>query len=182
MNDVRYVSVESTTCFSFFNLAKKIKRDLRLKFPDLDDDEFDKKMHESLKTFKLNNQEFEYHSIKNHLGGARWFVKCPKCGSDCLKLFLPSKHKDREQKYYCKKCHKLKNISLLLGASKRYKEVVKPLRKLEKIKSQVLSKKMTPERAAPLLDEYERIERELKISPAYRLWKFQNENVGSLPE
>jgi len=177
MPDPKFVSVESTTCFSFSNLVKKVKKEIRKKFPDESGEEYEKLMLQSLRAFKINDQTFDYESINTNLGGIRWYVKCPKCGKPCIKLYLPSQYKNREQKYLCKTCHRLKNISLLIGPTKRYREVVRPLRQLEKIKKQLLGKNMTPERASPLLDEYERIERNLVTSPAYRLWKFQKENI-----
>jgi hypothetical protein len=180
MNTRRYASIESTTCFNFNNLSKKVKVNLLKKFPQVKGKAFDELMYRSLCTFKLNGQEFDYMSSNNHLGGVRWYVKCPKCGRPALKLYLPSELKDREQQYLCKYCHKLKNASLLMGASKRYKKVVKPLKMLEKLRAQLLNKNMTPARAQPILEEYERIERELAASPEYRLWKFQKEH-GIIP-
>lgn len=64
----------------------------------------------------------------------------------------------------------------MLGSTKKYVKVIKPLRQLEKIRSLLLKKSMTPAKAQPLLDEYRRIEDELAASPEYRLWKFQKEH------
>ncbi|MBD3261257.1 MAG: hypothetical protein GF334_06165 [Candidatus Altiarchaeales archaeon] len=172
----KYVSIESTTCFSFGNLVRKVKAEIRKKFPNAHDKEFEKLIYNSLRTFTLNGQEFDYEASPNHLGGVRWYVKCPKCGSPRLKLYLPSKYKDREQLYLCQACHKLKNHSLLLGTSKKYKKVIRPLIRLEKIRRILLRKSMTPEKAKPYLEEYERIEKDLAVSPEYRLWKFQREH------
>lgn len=139
-------------------------------------EDFHNLMLDSLRTFSLNNQTFDYQHVTNHLGGVRWYVLCPKCGKQCLKLFLPSNFPDREQLYLCKRCHKLKNASLLLGATKRYKKVVRPLRKLEALKKQLMRKTLTPDKAQPMLNEYERIEAELSASPEYRLYRFQKEH------
>lgn len=179
-NDIKYASLESTTCFSFQNLVKKVKNNVRNRFPGKKEEEFREIMFKALSAFELNGQKFEYDFSLNHLGGERWFVKCPKCKNPCLKLFLPSKYKDREQKYLCKNCHKLKNASILLGSTKRYKKVVKPLKRLEWLRNQLLKKSMTPEKAKPFLDEYEHIEKELASSPEYRLFKFQKEHGAIL--
>jgi hypothetical protein len=73
----------------------------------------------------------------------------------------------------CKKCHDLKNSSSLLGATNRYKKVLKPLKRLETIKAILLKTKMSSDKAKALLLEYEQIERELAASPEFRLWEFQ---------
>jgi hypothetical protein len=171
-----YAAIEYTTCFNFTSLIHKIKDNLLKKYPTTRGESFIELMHKNLRPFTINDQQFEYACAPNHLGGYRWFVKCPKCGDSCLKLYLPTKYKNREQKYYCKHCHKLKNISLLLGNSKRYRLVVKPLKRLEKLRFLLLKKGMTPDKAQPMLDEYKKIEQELAACPEYRLWRFQKEH------
>jgi hypothetical protein len=176
MSEKVYESIESTTCFNFINLVGKIKSSLLKKYPEVKKAAFRELMYKNLLTFTLNDQQFDYTSRPNHLGGERWFVKCPKCGSPSLKLYLPSAHKNREQRYLCKSCHVLKNASLIMGATKRYRKVVKPLKRLERLRTLLLRKSMTPEKAQPLLDEYKRIEDALASSPEYRLWRFQKEH------
>lgn len=176
MDTRKYASVESTTCFNFQALAQRVKSSLKEKYTSIDADKFRDLMYKSLKMFKLNQQTFEYTYSTNHFGGEKWFVKCPKCGAPSQKLYLPTKLIDREQLYQCKNCHKLKNASLMLGSSRKYKKVVKPLKQLERLRVKLTNRAITPERAAPLLDEYERIERELNSSPEYRLYKFQKEH------
>ncbi len=176
MQATKYVSCESTTSFSFFNLVRRVKNELKKKSPDLESEEFLNTMMQSLRTFTINGQTFDYTYVRNHLGGVRWYVLCPKCTKQCLKLFLPSKYEDRDQLYLCKNCHNLKNVSLLLGATKRYKKVVKPLKQLESLKKQLMRRNLSPEKAQPMLDEYDRIETELAASPEYRLYKFQKEH------
>jgi len=176
MDTRKYAPIESTTCFNFTNLVTKVKNSLTKKYPKMPLEEISELVHESLKTFKLNDQQFDYASNPNYLGGVRWYVQCPKCGNPSLKLYLPSSHADREQIYLCKLCHKLKNASLLMGDSKRYKKVVRPLKQLERLRILLTKKTITPEKAQPFLDEYRRIEQELAASPEYRLWKFQKEH------
>jgi hypothetical protein len=91
-------------------------------------------------------------------------------------MYLPTGYKEKEQLYLCKLCHKLKNSSLILGDSKKYVKVYRPLRQLEKIKKLLLKRGMTPEKAQPFLEKYHKIESELAVSPEYRLWKFQKEH------
>jgi len=176
-DNVRYASTESAVCFSFSNFIKKVKEEVRRNFPDCSGDEYRKLVHKSLKNFTINDQTFDYTTNPNHLGGVRWFVKCPDCGRPCLKLYLPNKHKNREQRYLCQHCHKLKNSCLLLGSTTRYKKIFKPLKRMEKLKRKLLKKNISTEDAVPLLDEYQQIERELQNSPDYRLWKFQREHL-----
>lgn len=173
---VKYRSAESATCFKFTELVVRVKKELKKKYPDIDENDLQEKMHQSLKKFSINDQTFEYLSFPNHLGGFRWYVLCPKCKNRSIKLYLPSKYPDRVQKYYCKNCHRLKNSSSLLGATKKYQKVVKPLKKLDVIKAKLLKRGTTPERAKELLAEYDRIERELRASPEYKLWEFRRKH------
>lgn len=176
MKKSRYISIESTACFSFSNLVQKVKAKLRKEYGDASEEEFSNLMYRSLKNFKLNDQTFDYVPQKNHLGGVRWYVKCPRCGNKCLKLYLPNKHKDRDQLYLCKNCHGLKNSSSLLGATKKYQNVVKPLKKLEKIRKELHKKGIDPEKATMLIEEYDRIETKLKNNREYRILKFRQEH------
>lgn len=173
MDHVKYESTEATKCFSFSNLVNKVKTELREKHPNMDDQTFFDLMNKSLNTFKLNEQTFVYEYQENYLGGFRWYIKCPKCGTKSLKLYLPENFEDRDPVYACKKCHMLKNTSALMGATNKYQKVVKPLKKLESLRKQLMRKSMKPEKAKALIDEYERIERSLENSPEYRHWKFQ---------
>lgn len=201
MSRTKYISSESTTHFSFSELCSRLKKELKEKYPTLSDEQIkniypdvtkeqlkeketvipDEILHEmmnrSLKKFVLNNQTFEYSSYKNHLGGYRWYVLCPRCKKHSLKLFLPNRYKEKEQLYLCKDCHELKNSSSLLGATTQYKMIIKPLKKLEVIKAKLLKRSVNPEKSKKLLLEYEQIERELNACPTYRLWKFQREHV-----
>lgn len=172
----KYRSAESATCFTFTELSTRVKEEIKKKYPDIDEEDLRKRMLQSLKKFTINDQTFEYVYYPNHLGGYRWYVLCPKCRTRCLKLYLPSKYPEREQQYYCKECHRLKNSSSLLGATKKYQKVVRPLKRLDAIKAKLLKRGTTPERAKKLLEEYDRIERELKASPEYKLWEFRRKH------
>lgn len=197
MLKTKFISSESTTSFCFSELCFKIKEEMKKKLVELSNSQIqeicpaitldqlkerdtildfeiiNQMVQRSLRKFVLNDQTFEYSFRKNHLGGYRWYVLCPKCRNPCLKLYLPNNYKDREQIYLCKKCHNLKNSSSLLGATSRYKKVIKPLKRLEAIKAILLKTKMSSDKAKVLLLEYEQIERELAASPEFRLWEFQ---------
>jgi superfamily II helicase len=176
---IKYLAIETAACYNFAPLILKIKEEHKNKHPDATPEEFKALMYKSLKSFTINNQVFEYECQDNYLGGSRWYVLCPKCGRKGFKFYLPKDGLNREQKYLCKKCHRLKNASALMGASKKYRKVVRPLKSLEKIKRALLKKGISPDKAAPLLDAYEKIEKELETSSEYRLWKFQQKYRAS---
>lgn len=171
----KWAATESSVSFNFDNLVKKVKEHIKEQFPKLMPDDINIKIGLNLKIFSLNDQTFEYTSVPNNFGGVRWFVLCPKCGKKSHKLYLP-KGKDREQRYLCRYCHKLKPSSLLLGKQKKYKNVAKPLKRLEQIKKKLLHKKIKAIEAEELLEEYDRIEKKLADSPEYRLWVFKKEH------
>lgn len=203
MSKTKYIPSESATSFCFSELCLRIKREMKEKLNTLTPEQMidlcptilpsqiknrDIEINEelihamiqrSLKKFNLNGQTFEYFCRKNYLGGYRWYVKCPECKKPCLKLFLPNKYKDKKQTYLCKKCHGMKNSSSLLGATNRYKKVIKPLKRLEAIKAVLLKRKISSDSAKKLLLEYEQIERELNACPEYKLWIFQREHSAS---
>jgi hypothetical protein len=175
----KYLATESTVSFNFIVLVKKIKEHLKELFPFASANEISDRIGISLKDFTINNQTFEYTSIPNGFGGARWYVICPKCGKRSSKLFLP-KTRDREPLYLCQICHKLKPSSLLLGNQKKYQEITKPLKKLERIKKKLLKKTLSTKVAGELLDEYTELERKLAGTPEYKLWKFKKEHSKDL--
>lgn len=173
----KWAATESSISFNFGNLLKKVKKHINEQFPNDTQEQILVRISESLKTFSINDQVFEYvyRAIPKTYGGVRWYVLCPKCKKHVLKLFLP-RLRDREPLYLCKYCHKLKPSSLILGTSKRYKSVTRPLNRLEQIKKKLLHKKLKIEEAEALLKEYERIEQKLAESPEYKLWLFKNEH------
>lgn len=175
----KWAAIESTICFTFNNLRKKLKQYLKKQYPKDSTEMINHKIKESLKLFSINNQVFEYDAIPNTLGGLRWFVLCPKCGRMSLKLFLP-KLEDREPLYLCKDCHKLKPSSMLLCNSKKYAHITKPIARMEKIKKLLLKRKnMAPEDVESLFREYDKIEQRLVTSPEYRLWMFKKDQGGT---
>jgi len=179
----KFIPLESCAVFSFLPLFTRIKEELRKKFPDIPtgSEEFIKLMYKTLKAFSLNDQQFDYGTQGNYLGGYRWYVLCPECGKKCFKLYLPEEE-SRAKLYLCKNCHSLKHTSAILGPTPRYQKVIRPLKQLENIKKLLLKKSMTPEKAKHLLDAYDRIEQQLKSASEYRLWKFQKEHKTKVKE
>ena len=175
-----HIPIETTACYNFHHLVKKVKQQIWDNHQGTTQEERQELIYQYQKKFTINGQTFEYASQTNKYGGARWFVKCPKCGKNRFKLYLPKKETGREQLYLCRECHKLKNLSAMLGATKKYTKIYKPLKMLEKLKKAILTKKMTPEKAKPRLDAYDEIEMELAMSPEYRLWKFQQRHKGKI--
>jgi len=174
---IRYTPVESATCFAFNTLVQKIKKEIHKKHPEITDfNKVNEIIYQGLCAFTINGQKFEFESKNNYLGGCRWFVKCPKCGKPKMHLYMPVKNPEKEQKYYCRNCHALRNVSLLLGNTARYINIIKPLRRLQKLRRKLTSSRISIAKAKPLLEEYERLEKELLASPDYRLWKFQMEH------
>lgn len=171
-----YGICENTTSYKFSELFPKIKKSIKASFPDLTSEQEVHMVLEELKNFKINDQTFEVEHEQMPNGGLRWYVKCPKCLVRATLLYLPTQLDDREQKYLCKYCHKLKTASLKYGSSIHYNKVQKPLKRLEKIKVVLLNKRLKPEVTKNLLDEYEKLERELNSSVEYRLYKFRKEH------
>jgi len=174
----KWVATESSVSFNFNNLVKKVKDHLKEQYPDASAEEITLMTGKNLEVFMINDQLFKYTSTPNKLGGVRWYVICPKCKKRSLKLYLP-KIAGRDPLYLCKMCHKLKPSSLLFGNRKRYKDVTRPLKKLEQVKRMLLKKKLKPKEVEDLLAEYARIEKKLADSPEYRLWKFKKEHGRS---
>jgi len=138
--------------------------------------QFMDEFHANLNSFTLNGQKFTFSSVSVGLGGYRFFVNCPRCGSKRLILYLPKGYTSHEQQYLCVKCHNLRMFSKQNFSTTRYKKVVRPLKRMQRIKKKLLERYLKPEDSTKLLEEYEMLEKTLKNSPDYRLWKFQMEH------
>jgi len=192
----RFEPIESTPEFNFLPLIDKIKRDIKIKYalcpigqrkqnyPGITDEEIkDNKIpliilrgitREELSKFSLNGQNFEFTYQEMYYKGDRWYVACPKCKKKCHNLYLPTNFPEKEQRYLCRKCHDLKNTSNIMASdSPVYFNVIKPLKRLEKIKKLISRQTFTPKKVKKLLREYKRIEKKLSESPEYRLWKLR---------
>lgn len=172
-----YVSTESAATLDVNRLVTIIKDAVKALlekkggFERVDPVEVHKAVEVQLQNFQLEGQSFEFIAIPNRLGGFRWLAKCPKCGKRVLKLYKPT-HENREPHYFCKDCHNLRSPSALYGPTRRYKEVIKPMRRMERIK-EMLAKggSMSENRTRILLDEYETLEKSLQNSTFHRKLK-----------
>lgn len=170
------VTVENCTSLCVNPLQKSVKKQILKDYPECSSEELCKHMYEQLKKFTVNEQFFNYESLKNYLGGNRWFFLCPKCKNRVSKLFLPPEAAKKENKYLCKTCHRLKNQSAIQGQNKIYRKVTKPLKRMKDIEDKITKGHLRPEKVQELLDDYERLEINLKKSPEYRLYKFKKKH------
>lgn len=170
------ITVEQCSSLSIAALQKAIRRTIERDYPGSTEQEVYSFTEEELKKFVINSQTFEYTSIKNILGGYRWFFICPKCKNRANKLFLPPEGLNLERKYYCKNCHNIKNQSVLMGSNKVYKKVIRPLKRLKEIEDKISKGYLTNEAIQALLTEHEKIEDEIKSSTEYRLYLFKKKH------
>jgi phage terminase large subunit GpA-like protein len=173
----KYASIESAHCLKVQNIVNAIKTSVVKKNPDVSSDKVQQIVNAQIPKFSINSQSFEFSSTDNHLGGKRWYIHCPKCGKKSLKLYKPE---DKEQ-YLCKSCHNLKSPSSLHGPTKMYQEVIRPLRRMKKIK-EMLDRPISSKKAAALVKEYDKLEKELNNSDQYEIWKFREKNnIRNIP-
>jgi superfamily II helicase len=168
------VSVEQCSVITSNTLQKNIRKDINKKWPQATRDEIFNRTQEELDKFTVHDQKFKFMWVPNQFGGFRWFFLCERCNGKALKLFLPPKEAyEYEHKYFCKRCHKLKNESLIRCNNGLYKHVLRPLYRMKAIEKKLEVGHLRPEKTRELLDEYEAIENEMKQSPEYRLYVFK---------
>jgi hypothetical protein len=188
----KYASTETAKCVNVSSLSKKVKKHIIENDPEIPRnsegrpiracDILTKKMVEAMKALSLDGQKFEFEHYPNQLGGTRWYAICPGCSRRFLKLYRPSSDTGKPQSYMCADCHNLKTPSALFGPTPKYREVIRPIRRMEKIKEIMrLNKKMSDEETVRLLDEYEALKAELEKSVIYRRIKFSIETEGLDP-
>lgn len=171
------VTVEGCTSICIHALQKSIRKLIERDHPQPTIEELYDYTKEELLKFAVNGQTFQYASMKNYLGGYRWFFLCPKCTNQASKLFLPPEgSRNKEQKYLCKSCHKLKNQSALMGQNNMYRLVTRPLKRMKEIEDKISKGHLKQEKVQELINEYESIERQLKESPEYRLYSFKKKH------
>ena len=169
-----YEYTEGAVCLDIARLVHKIKDKLKAKYGKLEMKEETDLVNKSLELFKSKGQAFKFAQQLNRVGGFRWYFLCPVCGSRRSKLWYPEGIPGRSQIYACTECHKLKPMGILSPDSKKYKEIVKPLRRLESLKKKLLKMPLTDNpKAVKYIEEYDRIEEELETSAVYKLWKYQ---------
>ena len=163
-----YASVESAHCLDVNRLASKIKSSVKESSAKngktLSADMISQSVALNLSKFLLDSQSFDFTSVPNKLGGSRWLVLCPKCGKRVLKLYKPA----GEDLFCCKDCYNLRSPSALYGPTRRYHEVVKPLRRMERIKEILATSQLSELKTKALLDEYDILDKRVQSSTFYR--------------
>lgn len=60
-----------------------------------------------------------------------------------------------------------------MGQNKLYKKVTRPLKRMQEIRDKLERGHLTSKKIQELLDEYEKLEQEVKNCPEYRLYAFK---------
>jgi hypothetical protein len=170
------ITVEQCSSLNIAALQKAIRRTIERDYPDSRTEEIYAHTDNELKKFTVNNQIFDYSSMKNVLGGYRWFFLCPKCRNRAGKLFLPPEGTTLERLYLCKNCHNIKNQSVAMGSNKIYRKVIKPLKRLRAIENKISKGYLPNDKIQALLNEHEAIENSLKAAPEYRVYLFKKKH------
>lgn len=172
----KFSSVEEANCLDVNNLVKQIKISVLRSYPEMGADDVRLEVGKNLELFKVDGQSFKFTSIPNKLGGKRWMVFCPHCDKRVIKLYKPTEDTPKEQSYFCKECHNLKPPSALYGPTRRYKEVVKPVRRMEQIKKTLKNKNLSDEKTKEYLDEYDKLKAQVQGSTFYRKMSILSDN------
>lgn len=168
------VCVEHCRSISCSTLQTSIRKLINKNYPGSPKEDIFNLTQEELRKFDINGQTFVFTHVENQLGGYRWFFLCGRCNRKVNKLFLPPKEAVAlEQKYFCKKCHRLKNESVLRANNKLYKTVLRPLKLLRDIEKKLEIGHLRAEKVKELLDEYDVLEKSMRDSPEYRLYVFK---------
>lgn len=170
------VTVESCTSVNIHVLQKALKKGIDRDYLEPTEDEVYTYTLQGLKGFKAGDQTFDYTAQKNYLGGYRWFFLCPKCKNRANKLFLPPLESNREHVYACKMCHKLKNQSALMSQNNLYRKVTRPLKMMKVLENRIAKGHLKVEKVQEMLDEYEKLEKQLKDAPEFRLYAFKKKH------
>jgi hypothetical protein len=170
-------TIENSYQFLVKPLIDKVKKDILLNNPSICQEDLKAQIISLATEIDVHGQKLNFVPAVNHLGGYRWFALCPKCGTRVIKLFLPQEAFQKDSRYLCKACHGLKNTSEVYGASTVYTKVLRPLKKLEKIKKQLDSSRvMARKNFAGMVEEYEMLKKTLTESPEYKLYKIRLES------
>lgn len=167
------LTLENCSSIHVSALQSTIRKLINRDYPDANTEEVYNHTLDELNKFSVNGQKFEYQAIPNRLGGYRFFFLCPKCMQKASKLFLPPKDCNLEYRYLCKRCHNLKNQSVVMGQSKLYKQVFKPMKRMKEIEKKLEGGYLNVAKAEELLNEYDDLEKVMKSSPEYRVYLFK---------
>jgi len=165
--------LENCSVINCSHLQKAARKIVNRDYPDATSEEIHQHTEEELRKFIANEQTFEYTAVPNRLGGHRWFFSCPKCKTRVGKLFLPPDGSGLEHTYQCKNCLGLKNQSAAMGQNKVYRKVIRPLKRMKEISDRIQRGHLTADKIQILLDEYDKLEAEVKSCPEYRLYAFK---------
>jgi hypothetical protein len=172
---------EQCSIISISALQKEIRRIINRDDSLASEEEILKYTEQELKKFNINGQFFQYTYIKNSLGGYRWFFQCEKCEGRVSKVFLPPEaYREYEHKYYCKRCHGLLNESVMKANNNLYRKVIRPLRRLREIELKLEKGHLTSQKVEEFLNEYDRIEQNIKSCPEYRHYAFKKKRGMSI--
>ena len=127
------ITLEQCSMIYIGNLQKAIRKLIDRDYPESTQEEVFQHTKEELDKFSVNGQKFKYTFIKNKLGGYRWFFSCPGCGTRVSKLFLPPEGIGYDTQYKCRNCHGIKSQSMVMGQSKTYTNVIRPLKRMKEI-------------------------------------------------
>jgi hypothetical protein len=170
------LTVEACSSVCINPLQRTIKRQVNRDYPESSTEEIYNYTLIELNKFSVNDQFFQFEAIKNFLGGYRWFFLCPKCNKRSSKLFLPPEGMGRETKYFCKSCQRLKNQSALSGQNNMYRKVTRPLKKMKEIENKIAKGHLRGGKVEQLLDEHEKLDKELRGCQEYRLYTFKKKH------
>jgi hypothetical protein len=176
------LTIENCTVISAAALQTAIRKEIRKSHPEATHQEVFDMTGSELVRFSANDQFFTYTQVTNKMGGYRWFFKCPKCGSRVGKLFLPPFNLTHEHVYACKECHKLKNQSALMGQSKIYMKVIRPLKRMQDIENKLQRGYLSSDKIKELLDEYDILDKDVKSCQEYRLYMFRKRHEKPAPQ
>jgi len=165
--------LENCSSINISALQKTIRKNIDKDYPESSEEEIFSITNAELDKFSINNQKFKYSSMKNRLGGYRWFFLCPQCSSRVNKLWIPPRGSGLTQKYFCKNCHGLKNQSVIMGQNKIYKKVIRPLKRMKEIEAKLEAGYLRNNIVENLLNEYDQLEKKMKNCPEYRLYIFK---------
>jgi hypothetical protein len=185
----KYTSTDSASCIEINLISKEIKELILKTSPEIPQNdkghklrqskELLEKMEKAMVDLEIEGQKFEYYSYPNFLGGVRWFFKCPGCSKRFLKLYKPTLEPEKVQKYLCTECHDLKTPSALYGPSHKYTDIIRPQKQLEKIRRKIKNtKRISDSELRGLMEEHDRIKREMEASPTWLKMRFSLENDG----
>jgi hypothetical protein len=166
--------VEQCAVLDICVLQRTVKKEITINYPEATEEEKLELTTKEFNNFMVGGQSFQYINHGNHFGGFRWFFLCERCGQQVRKLFFPPKERSEyEQRYLCKKCHKLCNESTMAQNRQMYRRVFKPLKRLQEIEQKLEKGYLRNNKVEELLNEYEALEASMKHTVEYRLYAFK---------